>query len=206
MTQGRECLGGVVGGPGCVGAATRVQACRVAECKEEWSTWTEWSGCDKTCGGGVTNRVRMCMNGGSAGQEGCIGEDFQQKKCNTQQCDVESIDLPEACQTLIDLDTPAGQRSRVCQMLEHYCIQESPVWNQFKINCALSCCVYRENLPKRKCKFENFLPDSTCTVYVQNNLCGLPSLAMEDGPLFEEDPRPLKSECLLFFQTKNQSS
>ena len=33
----------------------------------------------------------MCMNGGSAGQEGCIGEDFQQKKCNTQQCDVESI-------------------------------------------------------------------------------------------------------------------
>ena len=32
------------------------------------------------------------------------------------------------------------------------------------------------------------------------------SLTMEDGPLFEEDPRPLKSECLLFFQTKNQSS
>ena len=58
MTQGRECRGGVVGGPGCVGAATRVQACKVMECKEEWSTWTEWSGCDKTCGGGVTNRVR----------------------------------------------------------------------------------------------------------------------------------------------------
>ena len=33
---------------------------------------------------------RMCMNGGSTGQPGCVGEDFQQKKCNTQQCSVVS--------------------------------------------------------------------------------------------------------------------
>jgi len=175
LTQGRECFGGVIGGPGCVGAATRVQSCKLEECKEEWSTWTEWSQCDKTCGGGVTNRVRMCMNGGSTGQPGCVGEDFQQKKCNTQQCSVVSQELPEACQGLLDLDTPAGKRSRVCLMLTDYCIQESPVWNQFKINCALSCCVKKEGTAN--CSKQNLLPDATCQIYVQSNLCGMPTLA-----------------------------
>jgi len=42
--------------------------------------------CTKTCGGGVTARVRNISVEASNGGEECIGEKKETKECQTQQC------------------------------------------------------------------------------------------------------------------------
>lgn len=72
--------------------------CRSGECVEfgqngpspidgSWSTWTHWTDCSRTCGGGVTTRERQCNKplpqyGGNA----CEGEAKVRKMCNFEPC------------------------------------------------------------------------------------------------------------------------
>ena len=51
-----------------------------------WGQWTSWAVCTKTCGGGVTARVRNISVEASNGGEECIGEKKETKECQTQQC------------------------------------------------------------------------------------------------------------------------
>ncbi|XP_027005082.2 SCO-spondin isoform X2 [Tachysurus fulvidraco] len=62
-----------------------IRACRV---DGNWSRWSPWSHCDKSCGGGRSIRTRSCSspppkNGGLK----CLGEKNQVKPCNTKLCD-----------------------------------------------------------------------------------------------------------------------
>ena len=50
-----------------------------------WSEWGRFSGCSKTCKGGVKSRTRSCnnpapVNGGSP----CPGEYFETLECNAE--------------------------------------------------------------------------------------------------------------------------
>nr|XP_022334878.1 A disintegrin and metalloproteinase with thrombospondin motifs adt-2-like [Crassostrea virginica] len=45
-----------------------------------WSSWGMFSSCDKTCGGGVQIRHRVC-SGGS-----CVGDSLESASCNSNQC------------------------------------------------------------------------------------------------------------------------
>ena len=52
-----------------------------------WGTWTWWSGCSATCGGGYRSRTRQCnspppANGGSY----CSGSPHDIDSCNTACC------------------------------------------------------------------------------------------------------------------------
>ena len=52
-----------------------------------WSTWTDWSPCSVTCGGGYQFRTRRCddpppRNGGAE----CPGSDEDLQTCNTETC------------------------------------------------------------------------------------------------------------------------
>ena len=55
---------------------------RVTE--EEWSTWSPWSECSSTCGGGTQYRSRLCedLKGGK-----CYGEPVETEECNTHTCE-----------------------------------------------------------------------------------------------------------------------
>ena len=54
----RECEGGVIGGPGCVGEFTREIDCNLGDCVVQWADWSEWGLCSRTCGAGVKIRTR----------------------------------------------------------------------------------------------------------------------------------------------------
>ena len=45
-----------------------------------WSVWGPFSDCQFSCGIGTINRNRTCING-TAGSEGCPGEDTESRTC-----------------------------------------------------------------------------------------------------------------------------
>ena len=47
----------------------------------KWGTWSSWSGCSASCGGGRQSRSRRCLNGNI-----CIGKNKEFRDCNMQRC------------------------------------------------------------------------------------------------------------------------
>ena len=56
--------------------------------KPYWGPWAHWSSCSKSCGGGVTFRKRQCYHSKCPHPvyKNCIGNDYEESKCNTQCC------------------------------------------------------------------------------------------------------------------------
>lgn len=54
-----------------------------------WSSWTKWSNCSKTCGEGVSKRVRLCDNPPQQGNGTiCQGINSESKSCKISNCPV----------------------------------------------------------------------------------------------------------------------
>uniref|UniRef100_UPI00398F766B SCO-spondin-like n=1 Tax=Pristiophorus japonicus TaxID=55135 RepID=UPI00398F766B len=80
------------GGQWCEGILTgnlHIRFCNIKACKVNggWSSWSPWSKCDRSCGGGKSLRIRSCTdpppkNGGKR----CTGERFKAMLCNVQPC------------------------------------------------------------------------------------------------------------------------
>nr|XP_022304543.1 coadhesin-like isoform X2 [Crassostrea virginica] len=52
-----------------------------------WSSWGQFTSCDKSCGEGIQVRFRTCTNPyPSTGGQPCIGDSLQTASCNTQIC------------------------------------------------------------------------------------------------------------------------
>uniref|UniRef100_A0A3P8WPU1 Uncharacterized protein n=1 Tax=Cynoglossus semilaevis TaxID=244447 RepID=A0A3P8WPU1_CYNSE len=64
-----------------------------------WSSWSEFSPCSRTCGGGVTHRTRQCNNPRPAfGGTECQGLDLEAVLCQQQSCDSTQLDfIAEQC-------------------------------------------------------------------------------------------------------------
>ncbi|XP_044295955.1 A disintegrin and metalloproteinase with thrombospondin motifs 13 [Varanus komodoensis] len=59
----------------------------IAAVHGHWSSWTGFTACSRSCGGGVTARQRQCNNPRPAfGGRHCEGEDSQAYMCNVQLC------------------------------------------------------------------------------------------------------------------------
>ncbi|XP_035664469.1 SCO-spondin-like [Branchiostoma floridae] len=81
---------------------TETEACNTDACSVdgEWSTWSHWTECDATCGGGTTRRSRTCSapapkNGGL----GCEGLGQELSVCNAEPCGPECPEgqVPDLC-------------------------------------------------------------------------------------------------------------
>ena len=50
-----------------------------------WTSWTNWTECNMTCGGGHQERNRTC-DGAAHGGAACVGDDGEIQLCNPEPC------------------------------------------------------------------------------------------------------------------------
>ncbi|XP_051923960.1 A disintegrin and metalloproteinase with thrombospondin motifs 13 isoform X1 [Hippocampus zosterae] len=64
-----------------------------------WSSWSGFSHCSRTCGGGIVRRTRQCNNPRPAfGGKDCVGIDIEAELCNRQPCERTQLDfMAEQC-------------------------------------------------------------------------------------------------------------
>ncbi|XP_060578405.1 uncharacterized protein LOC132735468 [Ruditapes philippinarum] len=63
--------------------------CQISPVNGNWSDWTAWSSCSRSCGSGNQTRFRQC-DSPSPGPGGipCEGDEFDSKPCNLSKCKV----------------------------------------------------------------------------------------------------------------------
>ena len=116
-SRARACTAPLYGGKLCEGEGEQMETCSEAPCPGdfgfanstlidfmlhevllEWTSWSTWGSCSKTCGWGQRGRVRIlfkvalklllkareCLN--KEVGEGCPGEESQLKDCQERNC------------------------------------------------------------------------------------------------------------------------
>uniref|UniRef100_H3DN60 ADAMTS like 5 n=1 Tax=Tetraodon nigroviridis TaxID=99883 RepID=H3DN60_TETNG len=74
----------------------------------EWSAWSGWSVCSRSCGSGASVRTRTCITRNPVGAP-CAGDPRQYKICNTKECPPSSEDFREMqCAAFNDRPLVAG--------------------------------------------------------------------------------------------------
>uniref|UniRef100_A0A8C2VRJ2 Hemicentin-1 n=1 Tax=Chinchilla lanigera TaxID=34839 RepID=A0A8C2VRJ2_CHILA len=80
------------GGSTCEGSDIQIDFCNSDPCPihGNWSPWSSWGTCSRTCNGGQMRRYRTCDNPRpSNGGRACAGPDTQVQRCNTDMCPVD---------------------------------------------------------------------------------------------------------------------
>ncbi|MEJ1270154.1 hypothetical protein NN561_000975 [Cricetulus griseus] len=80
------------GGSKCEGSDVQSDFCNSDPCPTHgnWSPWSGWGTCSRTCNGGQMRRYRTCDNPRpSNGGRACGGPDTQIQRCNTDMCPVD---------------------------------------------------------------------------------------------------------------------
>ncbi|XP_029354692.1 ADAMTS-like protein 5 isoform X2 [Echeneis naucrates] len=80
--------------------------------RNEWATWSGWSVCSRSCGGGASVRTRTCITRNPLGGP-CPGDPRQYKICNTKECPPGTEDFREMqCAAFNDRPIVAGNSFR----------------------------------------------------------------------------------------------
>eukprot|EP00118_Oscarella_pearsei_P015639 m.142125 g.142125 ORF g.142125 m.142125 type:complete len:476 (+) comp38356_c0_seq3:932-2359(+) len=103
------------GGRQCLGLAVENSTCSVYPCPVHggWSNYSEWTPCDRSCGGGRRSRTRSCTapppkNGGNY----CQSSHAQSGSCSTQPCPVHGKWSGYSEWSRCDRTCGGGRRSR----------------------------------------------------------------------------------------------
>ncbi|NXJ63832.1 HMCN1 protein, partial [Rostratula benghalensis] len=79
------------GGSYCEGSDAQMQVCNKRRCPVDgkWATWSSWSACTVSCGGGSRQRTRHCSDPApQSGGRKCEGNDIQIDFCNSDPCPI----------------------------------------------------------------------------------------------------------------------
>ena len=80
------------GGAVCSGESNQIESCNLQACAKDggWGSWSSYSPCSRTCGGGEKRRTRQCDNPApSDGGAECSGPSNQIESCALQACPVD---------------------------------------------------------------------------------------------------------------------
>ncbi|KAL9959837.1 hypothetical protein ACROYT_G033195 [Oculina patagonica] len=82
------------GGKPCNGSTFETKDCNTQLCPVDggWSSWSDWTVCDRNCGGGKQFRTRLCDSPSPAhGGKTCDGPNVENRTCNEQACPVDGM-------------------------------------------------------------------------------------------------------------------
>ncbi|XP_053325662.1 hemicentin-1 [Spea bombifrons] len=82
------------GGLYCQGAETEERNCQNKPCPVDgnWSAWSSWEDCSKSCGTGKKTRTRVCDNPSpQEGGKACEGDAVDEAVCNIEPCPVHGL-------------------------------------------------------------------------------------------------------------------
>ncbi|KAM8931068.1 hemicentin-1 [Pelodytes ibericus] len=85
------------GGLYCQGMETETRRCQHKPCPVDgnWSDWSAWEDCSKTCGNGKKTRLRVCNNPPAReGGKSCEGNAVDIANCNVKPCPVDGVWSP----------------------------------------------------------------------------------------------------------------
>ncbi|XP_061102187.1 ADAMTS-like protein 5 isoform X2 [Conger conger] len=78
--------------------------------RNEWGSWSGWSVCSRSCGGGASLRTRTCLTRNPVGGP-CPGDPRQYKICNSKECTPGSEEFRELqCKAFNDRPVVASNR------------------------------------------------------------------------------------------------
>ena len=82
----RTCVNGEKGDEGCdEGESEKLEKCVSTKPCPSWSTWSEYSACSVTCGGGERSRTRKCsLETAKIINDECPGESIEKENCNNR--------------------------------------------------------------------------------------------------------------------------
>jgi len=88
-----------------------------------WGSWTDWSSCSQSCGGGTETRGRLCDSPAPAhGGADCHGDGLEQRQCNTRPCPLQGFLIsggnPYNSRNKAELYNPASGNSCPVQDLQ----------------------------------------------------------------------------------------
>lgn len=94
MTRSRLCTKPIPqhNGRNCTGAYSEAEECTVKLCPLDggWGSWSTWTSCSGSCGGGQRERERACDNPlPRFGGQPCFGTHLEQIECNTLPCPID---------------------------------------------------------------------------------------------------------------------
>ncbi|XP_065187399.1 SCO-spondin-like isoform X2 [Sycon ciliatum] len=103
------------GGLSCSGASTQTRTCYQGYCPIDgvFGSWSDWSVCSRTCGGGMQARSRLCDSPPPLfGGKECTGENFERQDCNQQPCPIDGEFAEWTMWSPCSATCNTGQRNR----------------------------------------------------------------------------------------------
>ncbi|XP_045160489.2 SCO-spondin-like [Mercenaria mercenaria] len=117
QSRSRECSNPLpqYGGNNCSGDASESQACNSENCPINggYTTWSAWTACNVTCGGGEQSRSRECSNPlPQYGGNNCSGDASETQNCNSENCPINGGYTAWSAWTACNVTCGGGEQSR----------------------------------------------------------------------------------------------
>ncbi|XP_065656816.1 uncharacterized protein LOC101238762 isoform X3 [Hydra vulgaris] len=119
----------------CVGESYNISTCfSNVSCAGVWSDWSQWSGCNVSCGIGVMNKSRICFNDSNL----CVGESYSITTCfSNVSCAGIWSDWSEWSDCNVSCGIGVMNKSRICFNDSKLCVGKS--YNIITCFSNLSC-------------------------------------------------------------------